>query len=689
MRPGSGPSSSQPGVLLTPTPTPGEIEIPPLLPPRDPEQIQLLQAFGAQTLSAEPAAGSKDWEIAVSGAGESYPVAAYDPVNRRYLAVWTDDAVPGTLKGRLLGKTGLPSPDEILISTAGVGTPGRPELAYNTTDGTFMLLWSEPNGTVINQTYFSQAAYDLYLLRLDSDGNPVPPGPALVTDQLTFYDVRSAYHLAYNSAANEYLVVWEQPPGAVVGSIAHPHRVVAQRADAAGNLLGPQAVVIIGAVSSIRAAYSSGSDEYLVTWDRALSGTTSYELYAQRLSAASLSPLGSTIQLTQGNTFGFQTSVQLAYAPLTDEFLAVWEDTRPLLPGPYVPDIWGQRLEAGTGAFMGSNFPALTSAGAVFLGDVAYSPIEDEEVYQLAAQPETNQLTIRLIGLDGTLLTDPFLLSELASAFSRMVARTSGDERHLRWLVVWNSGGDIYARLPPNLQVYGGTVLTSAGTACEMQAIGQTQGYEAAPINTRTGGYDYAVEDLSIPTSAGPLAFRRSYASLAIGAEGQPLGFGWTHNHLARLIFPADPGGRPGVVLFQADSANLVEFIDNEEGTFAPAPGVCGTLTRDDGPPVTYTVTDEAQRSYTFDEAGALLSWQYAQGRSWSYSYNLSGRLSAVEDESGERSLEFDYDPDGNLQLVDDHTGRSVSFSYDLNGNLVSATDVLGRTWTYLYDAEH
>jgi YD repeat-containing protein len=245
-----------------------------------------------------------------------------------------------------------------------------------------------------------------------------------------------------------------------------------------------------------------------------------------------------------------------------------------------------------------------------------------------------------------------------------------------------------YSSLSLGVLVDEGAVLTSAGKACVDQTQAKAQGYTAAPINTRTGGYDYSVEDLSVPTSAGPLVLLRSYASLAIGTEGQPLGFGWTHNHLSRLIFPSDPGGEAGFVLFQADTANRVRFVDNEDGTFSAAPGARHIDPRG-GPPVTYSVTDEGQRSYAFDEQGKLLAWQDAQGHSWTYSYNLDGRLSAVQDESGARSLEFDYDLDGHLQLVDDHTGRSVSFSYDASGDLVSAIDVLGQTWTYLYDVGH
>ncbi len=44
---------------------------------------------------------------------------------------------------------------------------------------------------------------------------------------------------------------------------------------------------------------------------------------------------------------------------------------------------------------------------------------------------------------------------------------------------------------------------------CPLSAARDSQGYAGDPINTRTGGFDYSVADLSIPTAAGPLVFQR------------------------------------------------------------------------------------------------------------------------------------------------------------------------------------
>jgi YD repeat-containing protein len=135
--------------------------------------------------------------------------------------------------------------------------------------------------------------------------------------------------------------------------------------------------------------------------------------------------------------------------------------------------------------------------------------------------------------------------------------------------------------------------------------------------------------------------------------------------------------------------ANQYEFFINEDGTYSPYPGLCGSLVRDDGPPITYTYTDTAQRVYTFNEAGQLTSLADPQGNAHHYIYD-SGRLIWVEDDSGERSLTLTYDVEGRIDSVADHTGREVTFNYDpATGDLDDAIDLLGGTWEYSYDADH
>jgi RHS repeat-associated protein/CSLREA domain-containing protein len=228
---------------------------------------------------------------------------------------------------------------------------------------------------------------------------------------------------------------------------------------------------------------------------------------------------------------------------------------------------------------------------------------------------------------------------------------------------------------------------------CPTTACGNTQGYTGDPINTRTGGFDYAWADLSLPTTAGPLVFQRTYASPVTDTYTTTLGYGWTHNQDTRLIFPADPGGETGAVWFKAHSANQYRFTDNGDNTYTPYNGVLASLTASTTPTTTYTLTNSAQAVYTFDYAGRLTAWKDSEGHQFSYLYDLtSGHLLTVTEPISQRYLSFQYtDPQNpnRLTSVRDHTGRHMDFGYSAAGDLTSVTDVLGQTWTYTYDAAH
>jgi RHS repeat-associated protein len=266
----------------------------------------------------------------------------------------------------------------------------------------------------------------------------------------------------------------------------------------------------------------------------------------------------------------------------------------------------------------------------------------------------------------------------------------------------YNGGGDTFVSvialgpttgggLPDNaIFSRGGTVSgTPDCRGCGLGTYEGATGDAGDPIDTRTGNFDYSISDLAIETASGPLVFQRSYASLAIDTYTSLLGFGWTHNHETRLIFPGDPGGQAGAVLFKAHSANQYTFTDNGNGTYSPIPGVLASLVRNPGPPVTFTLNDPGQATYIFSETGRLLSWSDAQGRTWSYTYDGNNRLDRVTDTTSGRYLDFDYDPQGRIERVADHTGRDVTFGYDANGDLTTVTDVLDQTWTYVYDSAH
>jgi YD repeat-containing protein len=212
------------------------------------------------------------------------------------------------------------------------------------------------------------------------------------------------------------------------------------------------------------------------------------------------------------------------------------------------------------------------------------------------------------------------------------------------------------------------------------------QGYSGDPINTRTGGFEYSSSYFSIPTSAGELLFEIIYSSSATDVFTTTMGYGWTHNHDTRLIFPARPGAP---VLFKAHSLNEYLFYDLGGGRYYPEYGAPYDLIRLESDPVTYQITDKYQQSYLFDDSGKLLSWSDSQGHSWAYTYDVDGRLDRITDDSRMRYLGFHYDEEGRIEDVYDYTGRQIGFGYSLDGDLNTILDVQNKTWNLTYDESH
>ncbi len=229
---------------------------------------------------------------------------------------------------------------------------------------------------------------------------------------------------------------------------------------------------------------------------------------------------------------------------------------------------------------------------------------------------------------------------------------------------------------------FGGLGDVSDPRECPVTGCNGAQGAAGDPINTLTGGFDLSVTDLALPSLAGPLVFQRTYASPATGLYTTPLGYGWTHNQDTRLIFGS------GQVWFKAHSANQYYFTDNGAGVYTPFAGVLASLTRSANSPYTYVLTNSAQAVYTFDSSGRLLTWADPLGHVLTYTY-ASGRLSRVADSTGQRYLDFAYNPQGQLTTVSDPANRRVSFGYNAAGDLITVTDVLSQSWRYTYDAAH
>lgn len=393
------------------------------------------------------AADPEDRLIASGDANQEWPDTAYDPTNGQYLVVWTDDNGGGSVRGRFMSRLGTMGGQEFTIVSSLIGQPYRPSIAANPTDGSFLILWSELNGGVFEDGVFNLSTYNLYALAVNSAGAPLEGSPTIVTTALTFYYVPFAgYDVAYNSVANEYFVVWQQPPGIVVGDTIHPHHVMGRKLTSTGLASGAQVSLVNGSVGSIALAYSSQSNEYLYTFDR-FSRLWVYDLYGQRLHADTLAPAGPIFN-TQGMlALRDQYDANIAYSAASNLYLITYGDV-PLVSEPNGPHVRGRFLEAGTGTLAPYTFsilPPVWDTSVVWNGGVAYCPVDQR--FLATGWTPSGQLMARLIADGGNPVGDPFQVTELPAAYGpHIVARLDGLETSKQWLVTWNTPSDVYAR---------------------------------------------------------------------------------------------------------------------------------------------------------------------------------------------------------------------------------------------------
>ncbi|MCF6287137.1 MAG: hypothetical protein L3K26_18415, partial [Candidatus Hydrogenedentes bacterium] len=234
-------------------------------------------------------------------------------------------------------------------------------------------------------------------------------------DQNTPYSLFQV-HAAYNSVNNEFLVVWageDNTAPLVDGEI----EIFGQRIDATtGSELGTNDFRIsdMGDDSetdpSVRTSffaldpqvsYNATNNEYLVVWmgndDTAPTVSGENEIYGQRLAGATGAEVGandfriSDMGGDGANGFNAQ-SAAVAYNSIANEYLVVWagaDSVSPLVGGE--PEIFGQRINAETGAETGSNDFRITDLGNdaetdasvrdnfdAFNPKVAYSSTENE-----------------------------------------------------------------------------------------------------------------------------------------------------------------------------------------------------------------------------------------------------------------------------------------------------------------------
>ncbi len=270
-----------------------------------------------------------------------------------------------------------------------------PAIAYNSTDNEYLIVWlGNDNGEM-----------EIYGQRVDAE-----TGAELGTNDFRISDMGpdgdntynpSRCAVAYNSTNNEYLVVWRGDDN-TGGLVNDEFEIFGQRLDGAtGAALGTNDFRIsdmngIGSTMGVadvpHVAYNSTNNEYLVVWRgheaNAGEGTVvdEFEIWGQRLNAATGAEVGENdFRISEmgpnGNVSFFGLDPRVAYNRVDNEYLVVWsgDDTVD-----NEVEIWGQRLDAATGADEGGDF-RISRMGpdgdTDYRGDapaVAHNPFDNE-----------------------------------------------------------------------------------------------------------------------------------------------------------------------------------------------------------------------------------------------------------------------------------------------------------------------
>jgi phosphotransferase system HPr-like phosphotransfer protein len=355
-------------------------------------------AIGAGVAYAYAPVGS-DFRISTVGTdtdalrGGFAPSVAYNSTANEYLVTWEGDGLAtddeSEIFGQRLSAAGAELGSDFRISSVGTDTDTdrnafSPSVAYNSTANEYLVSWYGDGLATDNE-------FEIFGQRLSAAGAELGSDFRISTVGADPDTTRDGFDpsVAYNSAANQYLVSW-QGDGLATDNESE---IFGQRLSAAGAELGTDfRISSVGTDtdatrdgSSSSVAYSSTANQYLVSWQGdGLATDNEFEIFGQRLGAAG-AELGTDFRIssvgtdTDATRDGFDPSV--AYNSAANQYLVSWQGDGLATDNEF--EIFGQRLGAA-GAELGTDFRISAmgtdtdTAREAFDTSVAYSSSANE-----------------------------------------------------------------------------------------------------------------------------------------------------------------------------------------------------------------------------------------------------------------------------------------------------------------------
>ena len=376
---------------------------------------------------------------------------------------------------------------------------GSPAVAYNPAADEYLVVWSGSDNTGA----MVEGESEIFGQRINaSTGEEVGANDFRISDlgpdgDTNFRTSRPA--VAYNSNADEYLVVW-QGCFASCHLFANESEIFGQRLTGTGAEIGPNDFRIsdMGPEGDLNytaigpaVAYNSRGDEYLVVWVGSdtrfgVPGSLWRRIQGQRLriDGATVVEVGENdFGISRPDTIVLNSTPDVIYnssAGVAGEYLVVWAgfvssviDDR---------DVFGQRLDASTGEEVGTNDFRISDLGTdgtlwghVLYPVVAYNPSANEYLVVWWADDNTPPLVLDEYEIFGQRLdastavevgANDFRISDMGpdgdTAFAAIQPAVAYNTTADEYLVVWGGDDDTGPLVDGEREIFGQR-LTSAG----------------------------------------------------------------------------------------------------------------------------------------------------------------------------------------------------------------------------------
>ena len=311
---------------------------------------------------------------------QTYPGLASNASANQFLVVWEDfrgeTGFGSDVYGQLVNGDGAMSGINFAINDENDWQRG-PKAAYNPVTGQYLVVWEDQTDDLD-----------------DIDGQLVNADGSLQGSKLTISAAKndqSNPEIAYNSAANEYLVVFDDDR-----LVEYDYDIYAVLVNANGAVSGGDFPIAADAESQLLpvVAYNSRDNEYLVVWWDERSGSNA-EVYARVVNADGSMDGSDFLVASPGANL---VNPDVAYDQSKNQYLVVWEvGTR----------IYGRLIKADK-TFVGPEFKIGSGSSGVSDPAVGYDSSTKQFLVVWSDALGWDDIRARLVSADGSMLEEAF-----------------------------------------------------------------------------------------------------------------------------------------------------------------------------------------------------------------------------------------------------------------------------------------